>query len=204
MQNKNINYLDFHNYDALTADKSISDKLVESYQNIFGDPKLWGESYSDQDINDKLQDELSGKASLRLCINGEGNREVLGFCWAQLLNLDGVKSAIESIQFYKTLGSPKIRETLKSILKDESVLYLHDLGIAKQCRGKVSLQNLICPVLNSLAKKSNTQRLFFWSIKDSRIFNLAKYTGFKLAATVDGMQFFIGDINTTRVRAVCK
>jgi len=42
--------------------------------------------------------------------------------------------------------------------------------------------------------RSQIKRLFFWSIEESRIFRLAKYAGFELATTIDGMQFFIGDI----------
>lgn len=202
--NNIINYLDFYSYKSLIADKNMSNKLVKTYQHIFGDPLLWGENYSQHEVQNKLRDELSGNASLRLCINSSNNSELLGFCWAQQLHLHGVENAIQSIQYYKALGRPDIRDTLKQILNDEPVIYLHDLGIAAPYRGLVPLQQLICPVLNSLSIRSQTQRLFFWSIKDSRIFRLAEYAGFKLAATVNGMQFFIGNINSKRIRTVCK
>lgn len=198
MFNNKINFQDFHSYNSLFADNKTGNDLVQTYQDIFGDPKLWGESYSQQEVEDKLRDELSGKAGLRLCTTAtsdDASNKLLGFCWAQQLNLKGVKKAIESIQYYKSLGSPKIQETLKRILDDKPVLYMHDLGITKSHRGQVSLQKLICPALSSLAQRSETNRLLFWSIKESRIFRLAEFAGFKLAATVDGMQFFIGDID---------
>ena len=198
MFNSKINFQDFHDYDSLIADPETSKNLVTSYQDIFGDPQLWGETYSQQDIENKLRDELSGNAGLRLCTTTEpksNKNKLLGFCWAQQLELNGVKKAIESIQYYKAIGSPKIQETLKQILNDKPVLYMHDLGITKSYRGRVSLQKLICPALNSLAQRSQTNRLLFWSIKESRIFRLAEFAGFKLVATVEGMQFFIGDID---------
>ncbi|MEB8432953.1 hypothetical protein OO007_12010 [Cocleimonas sp. KMM 6892] len=207
--NNKMTFKDFHNFDALMAEGNMSEQLIKTYQNIFGDPDLWGESYSQSEVEEKLKDELSGNAGLRLCINdndidkGVENvadsanqtvNDLLGFCWAQQLGLQGVKSAIESIQFYQDLGCPKILEPLKRILDDKPVLYVHDLGISKDYRGQVPLHKLICPVLNSLAERSQTSRLFFWSIKESRIYKLAQYAGFKQVANIAGMQFFIGDV----------
>ena len=196
MTNK-MTFKDFHSYDALMTEGNLSEQLIRTYQNIFGDPDLWGESYSQGEVADKLKDELAGNAGLRLCLDENENTEsndLLGFCWAQQLGLHGVKSAIESIQFYQDLGFSKILETLKRILDDKPVLYVHDLGIPKDYRGQVPLHKLICPVLNSLAERSKTSRLFFWSIKESRIYKLAQYAGFKQVADIAGMQFFIGDV----------
>ena len=201
MNTKNMMFKDFNSYESLIAEGNMSDQLIKTYQNIFGDPDLWGESYSQGEVEEKLKDELSGKAGLRLCLDENENTEangLLGFCWAQQLGLQGVKSAIESIQFYQDLGSPKILETLKRILDDKPVLYVHDLGIPKDHRGQVPLHKLICPVLNSLAERSQTSRLFFWSIKESRIYKLAQYAGFKQVANIAGMQFFIGDVKPCR------
>ena len=210
---QDLTYTDFHSYDSLLADGNMSGQLIKSYQDIFGDPELWGETYSQAEVEDKLKDELSGNAVLRLCLDNnptnnsfQNNNEaenqtangILGFCWAQQLGLAGVRSAIESIQFYQALGSPKILETLKRILDDKPVLYVHDLGISKQYRGQVPLQKLICPVLNSLSERAETSRLFFWSIKESRIYKLAQYAGFKQVANIAGMQFFIGDVKPCR------
>ena len=208
-----MTFKDFHNFDALMAEGNMSEQLIQTYQNIFGDPDLWGESYSQKEVEEKLKDELAGNAGLRLCVNDHGNEndiyndihknnqttnDLLGFCWAQQLGLQGVKSAIESIQFYQDLGCPKILEPLKRILDDKPVLYVHDLGIPKDFRGQVPLHKLICPVLNSLAERSQTSRLFFWSIKESRIYKLAQYAGFKQVANIAGMQFFIGDVKPCR------
>lgn len=204
MNNQNYHFDNFNNYQELMADNNTSRNLIASYQDVFGDPKLWDESYTENEIQKKLQNELSGKANLRLCRNTTQDNTIMGFCWAQQLGLSGIKSAIESIQFYKDVGSPEIDETLKKTLGDEPALYLHDLGISAPFRGKVSLQQLICPVLNSLAERSNTNRLFFWSIKESRIFKLAQFAGFKLVDTVGEIQFFIGDINSKRVQALCQ
>ena len=197
----NMTFKDFHNYDSLIAEGNISEQLIKTYQNIFGDPDLWGESYSQGEVEDKLKDELAGNAGLRLCLDENeniGSNDLLGFCWAQQLGLQGVKSSIESIQFYQDLGCPKILEPLKRILDDKPVLYVHDLGIPKDYRGQVPLHKLICPVLNSLAERSQTSRMFFWSIKESRIYKLAQYAGFKQVANIAGMQFFIGDVKPCR------
>lgn len=201
MKTKNMTFKDFHSYDSLLAEGDMNEQLIKTYQNIFGDPDLWGETYSQGEVEEKLKDELSGNSGLRLCIDSSNNEHenpstnsLLGFCWAQQLGLQGVMSAIESIQFYKELGSPQILDTLKRVLDDKPVLYVHDLGIPKNHRGQVPLQKLICPVLNSLAKRSETSRLLFWSIKESRIYKLAQYAGFKQVADIAGMQFFIGNV----------
>ena len=136
MFNNKYNFLDFDSYESLANDKSISQKLVKTYQNIFGDP-LWGESYSQYEVEDKLREELSGNANLRLCMNDA--KELLGFCWAQQLYQNGVQAAIQSIQYYKALGSPDIGSTLARILNDEPVIYLHDLGVTASYRGQVPL-----------------------------------------------------------------
>lgn len=201
MNTNNLIFKDFHSYESLNKDVDMSLQLVKSYQSIFGDPELWGENYSQEAVEDKLKDELSGKAGLRLCLNNQSaliekpmEPEILGFCWAQQLALKGVIEAIESIQFYKELGSPKILEPLKRILDEKSVLYVHDLGIPKDYRGQIPLHTLIYPVIHSLAERSQNNRLFFWSIKESRIYKLAQYVGFTQIADIAGMQFFIGNV----------
>jgi len=37
-----------------------------------------------------------------------------------------------------------------------------------------------------------------------KVFILARYIGFKKMATVEGMQFFVGNLSTSKVGMICK
>jgi len=191
MNNDQHNYIDFNSFDSLSSNKFVMNNLIQTYQNIFSDPNLWDEHYTKQEVMENLEEDLFGDSTIRLCVN---NDEVLGFCWAQHLSYYEVEKTINSIKFYQELGNPDIHHTLHSIIGDEPVIYLHDLGIANNYRGQLALTQLICPVLTSLAERTNTSRVFFWSIENTRVFKLAERAGFELAATENGMQFFIGNI----------
>lgn len=65
------------------------------------------------------------------------------------------------------------------------------------------MQQLISPLLESLAHSTQTNRVFFWSIGGIRVYRLAERAGFKLAAEVSGLQFFIGDLEVREDKS-CK
>ncbi len=194
MLNKKQQYLDFYSFQSLLANKERMTRLVSEYQNIFGDPELWNESYTKQEVLHSLRDQLAGKAGIRLCVENDVPSKLIGFCWAQLLSAHEIEKSIQAVQYYQTLGDPDIRRVLRSIVGTEAVIYLHDLGVSAEHRGQVSLQQLIYPLLASLAQRTQTRRVFFWSIGGTRIYRLAERAGFQLAAEVFGMQFFIGNL----------
>jgi len=192
--NTQHNYIDFHDFKSIAANEHVLDNLVHTYRSIFSDPELWDEQYTVHEVINNLEDDLSGDAAIRLCMN---NDEVLGFCWAQRLSYEHVEQTINSIRYYQELGRPDIRNILRKIIGDEPVIYLHELGVSIECRGQVALHNLICPVLISLSERTKTDRVFFWSIENTRVFKLAERAGFRLAATDNKMQFFIGELKTS-------
>ncbi len=201
MNNLQQRYIDFNSFEAIYSKPLTMNQLVQTYQNIFSDPALWDEQYTEQEVLDNLQDELSGAASIRLCVQ---NNEVLGFCWAQRLNYSNIAHTIKNIKYYQALGNPDIHKILYDIIGDEPIIYLHDLGIASHYRGQLALNQLICPVLMSLSERTNINKVFFWSIENTRVFKLAERAGFKLVATKSGMQFFIGELKTSKVQDICE
>ena len=137
-----------------------------------------------------------GNAHLRIALLED---ELIGFCWAQQLNKSEISQAISKVKYVQSLNVNNIEEVLNCFIDDGTIIYLHDLGIVESFRGKISLYQLIYPVIQSLSIKSKTQRLFFWSIENTRINNLAKFSGFNLLTTIKGMQFFMGDINNSQI-----
>lgn len=187
-----IHFMDFSSFEELTQHPKILVNLLTNYCNIFGEPDVWNEQYSAEEILEKLENELSGHATMRLCINTITN-EVIGFCWAQLLNGNQIVAAIKSIHFYQKYRTPKIDESLQTLIGNKSSIYVHDLGINKSYRGKIPLEQLICPVIEHLSNQAQTRNLVFWSVSDTCIAWLAKKVGIDVALTLGKMQFFEGE-----------
>lgn len=191
-------FVDFTSFDRLSADAKLTDALVLAYQTIFGDPTGWAEEYTRDEILMKLAAELSGQAILRLCLNRSGL--VVGFCWAQVLDVDEIASAIATIKYYQSIGAPEVKAPLRQRFGAERVIYLHDLGIDKRYRGRIPLTRLIYPVLDGLAKRSGLRSVLFWSIADTNISRLAKRALFQRILALDEIRFYSGDLFASKTR----
>ena len=190
-------YLQFHSYNCLSKNPKLTEMLVHAYQDVFGDPKLWNEHYSSEQVLASLQSGLTGKAGIRLCL---AEQKLMAFCWAQQLHINAIEEAVLSIDYVRQHGGADPGDMLRKVIGDKAVIYLHDLGISQQHRGKVSLSELICPLLSELAGRCQNNRLFFWSIADSRVFRLAERAGFDMVADINGLQFFYGDLNNRKLQ----
>ena len=191
-------FVDFHSYPDLTADPVLMDQLVDAYQRIFGDPDGWAEEYSPEDVRQKLQTELAGQARLRVCLDEEAR--IAGFCWAQVLDIGGIVDAIETIKYYRSIGSPDVAVPLRERFGARRVIYLHDLGIDPGSRGRIPLTQLIYPVLDSLAERSGIGTVLFWSVADTNVSRLAKRALFHRILALEEMRFYSGDIGASRTR----
>jgi len=194
MYKNKYRFIDFDSLDELVQDGALTGQLIGKYQQIFNDPSLWGEQYTVSDVMQNLHKQLSGDAALRLCINNEENRHPVAFCWAQVLTQEEIVSNIENVQFYQSLGAPQVAEVISSSMGHGRAIYLHDLGVSSECRGEVSLRQLILPTITRLANRTGVHRVLYWSIQDTRIHRLAERAGHELIAEVDGMQFFSGNL----------
>ncbi|MEE9344232.1 MAG: hypothetical protein V3U88_01355 [Methylococcales bacterium] len=191
---RNYQALDFTSYQQLRAKPHHANQLIASYQKTFSEPDVWAEDYSYEEVDQKLKNELAGDAYLRIVIDEKKQNQVAAFCWAQLLNADEILTSIRSIQYYQTIGEPDLSKPLYDIIGDDSILYLHDLAITEEYRGKVNLQKLILPVLQDIATRTGISTLFFWSVEGTRISSLANRAGIDLVTTSNGIQFFKGNI----------
>ncbi len=192
---RNYQALGFTSYQQLRAKPLYANQLIASYQKTFSEPDVWAEDYSYEDVDQKLKNELAGDAYLRVVMDEKKHNQVAAFCWAQLLTADEILTSIRSIQYYQTLGEPDLSKPLQDIIGDDSVLYIHDLAITQQYRGKVNLRKLIHPVLQDIAVRTGISKLFFWSVEGARISSLANRAGIDLVATSNGIQFFKGSIS---------
>jgi len=196
MNKRKYRFTDFNSLDELRQDSALTAGLIRNYQQIFNDPALWGEQYSFSDVMHNLHKQLSGDAALRLCINREhNNRYPVAFCWAQVLTQEEIVSNIEHVQYYQTLGAPQVAEVIRHSMGHGKAIYLHDLGVSRECRGEVSLRQLILPTISQLADRTGVQHVLYWSIHDTRVHRLAERAGHELIAEVNGMQFFSGNLH---------
>ena len=190
--NPRYHYIDYENFDELASDPVTLDQLIQLYRQIFSEPDGWNEQFCYDQVRANLMHELSQHACLRLCTTSGRQREVVGFCWAQLLSIAEVAQTIKTVQYYDMLGSPQIEKPLQDILGNVPVIYLHDLGIKRELRGKLSLSHLIQPVLQDVARQTGIKRVLFWTIANTHVSRLARRGGFRLALLHSGMQFYIG------------
>lgn len=195
MMNNNYRFVDFESMDELMRDRVLTQNLVLKYQQIFNDPTIWGEQYTFCDVMNNLHKQLSGNAALRLCISREKYHQPVAFCWAQVLTQEEIVSNVENVQYYQSLGAPQVSEVIKSSMGDDKAIYLHDLGVSSECRGEVSLRQLILPTITQLASRAAVNQVIYWSIHDTRIHRLAERAGHELIAEVEGMQFFSGNLH---------
>ena len=195
MRNNNYRFVDFKSMDELMQDGALTENLVQKYQQIFNDPSLWGEQYTFCDVLNNLHQQLSGDAALRLCVSRERHHQPVAFCWAQVLTHEEIINNIEHVQYYQSLGAPQVAEIIRSSIGDGKAIYLHDLGVSSECRGEVSLSQLILPTMMQLANRSGVDHVLYWSIHDTRIYRLAERAGHELIAEVEGMQFFSGSLH---------
>jgi len=195
MKKNKYRFIDFNSLDELMQDSALAENLVHKYQQIFNDPSLWDEQYTFSDVIHNLHKQLSGDSALRLCVSKEQHHHPVAFCWAQVLTHEAIISNIESVQYYQSLGAPQVTEIIRNSIGDGKAIYLHDLGVSRECRGEVSLRQLILHTITQLADRTGVNNILYWSIHDTRIHRLAARAGHELIAEVDGMQFFSGSLH---------
>ena len=198
LETNNIHFMNFISFNDLEQHPKILENLITNYRDIFGEPDIWNERYSKSEIIDKLKNELSGTASMSLCININTN-EVIGFCWAQLLSGNEIIKSIQSIHFYKKHETRKYNNNLRDIITNKTAIYIHDLGINKSYRGTIPLEQLICPIIESLSQQTKIRKLVFWSVTDTCIERLAKKIGINVSLTLGEMQLFEGEFPSKEV-----
>jgi hypothetical protein len=194
MNAPDLRYRDFNSYQELLREPLLAKRLVRAYQETFGGSEVWAESYADPEVWRKLKDELSGRASLRVCIDPE-TREVVAFFWAQLCKAPDIVRAIGTIKYSESLATPALVEELRGAIGDREVIYVHDLGIHEDYRGRIWLTHLMCPALWEIAARTGNGRVLFWSVPGTRVDTFARRAGFDPVLVTHGMHFHLGEFS---------
>jgi len=189
----NIAFWDFSCFAQLEKQPAILEGLIKCYQGIFSEPDIWNEYYSEQEINMKLQLELSGHCSIRVCIDVQ-REQVVGFCWAQSLGIEQIGLCIESVKYVEGAVFQGVKKCLGQRLTGKTAVYLHDLGVDKNYRHTISLESLIVFPIASVAKASGDQQLVFWSVAQTCIAQIAKKVGIAPFYQQDNLLFFCGSL----------
>ena len=190
-----VSYTDYMRFSELEYDRITMHKLITLYRNIFSEPDGWAENYSYDEVYYNLKQELASNAHLRICIDSNDENEVIAFCWVQLLSLQNICNTINTVQHYNSIGTPDIFTPLSNLIGNEPMIYLHDLGVQKNLRGKLSLSKIIYPTLANISRKTGINKVFFWTIANTHVSSLAKRAGFDLLLIHSGMQFYSGSID---------
>ena len=190
--NPTIGFKDYFSYAELAQDAAILQKLIRCYRTIFSEDDTWCEDYSEQEIHQKLRDELCGNCALRLCLT---QLDVVGFCWVQHLDANAIYQHIGAIKYFQHHDTQEfdLRNVLKNKI-DHSATYIHDLGIAKAYRSTIALDQLIVPVLQYSFEQSNSRTLAFWSLEETCISHLAQKAYLTPFLKLKNMVFFCDDV----------
>jgi hypothetical protein len=192
-----LQYRDFHGYEELLRDITVAKRLVVAYQEIFGSSEVWAETYTDADVWRKLEAELAGRASLRVCVD-PATGAVVAFFWAQLCGTENIVRAIGTIKYSQSLATPALRAHLREAVGEREVIYVHDLGIRKEYRGRIWLTHLIGPPLWEVAARSGNGRVLFWSVPGTQVAAFARRAGFGEVLVTQGMHFHLGEFSVGR------
>lgn len=197
MSARPLQYRDYNGIQELLRDPLIAKRLLVAYQEIFGGSDVWAETYTDQEVWQKLRDELSGRASLRVCLD-PSNGAVVAFFWAQLCGADDILRAVGSIKYSEALATPALLADLQETIGEREVIYVHDLGIRKEYRGRIWLTHLIGPPLWEVAERTGHGRVLFWSVPGTQVAAFARRAGFDEVLVTDGMHFHLGEFSVSR------
>jgi len=195
-----FSFIDYYSYEELTIYPEIMKNLIFLYQRIFSESEAWEENYKETEIEEFIKNGLSGDACLRICFDVNETLQPIGFCWAQKLPVDAVLSSIESIQFYRNIGSPNINEPLKEIMGNSEVVYIHDLGISLEYRGRIPLESLVIPPVRNVVMESEVNRVLFWSNPQTCIHHLAHKVQIPMILESSEMQFFLLDVREENMK----
>jgi hypothetical protein len=197
MSSPDLQYRDFHSYAELLGDVDIAKRLVLAYQETFGGSGVWAETYSDADVWRKLKAELAGRASLRVCVD-PASGAVVAFFWAQLCRPEEILRAIGTIKYSESLATPALLANLREAIGDRQVIYVHDLGIREEYRGRIWLTHMIGPPLWEVAARSGNGQVLFWSVPGTQVAAFARRAGFGEVLVTQGMHFHLGEFSVGR------
>ena len=188
-----LNFHELRSYLELAQRPILLDRLVTSYQTIFGDPESWAEHYTEDDVCRKLQDELSGCSNLRIFVDENDALNVAAFFWAQLRRAEDIVRAVATIKSSAHLATSGLTQQIRDTIGDQPVIYVHDFGIQKKYRGKIWLTHLIGPVLWDIGRRSGVGKVLFWSVPGTQVDLFAVREGFKQVLVVGDMHFHLGE-----------
>ncbi|MEP7157368.1 MAG: hypothetical protein ABI905_16425 [Betaproteobacteria bacterium] len=189
-----MEFQEYRNYQELSGRPAALSQLIASYQNVFGEPDVWAENYTHDEVDTKLQAELAGSANLRLYVDDDSDASVAGFFWVQMLHVPEIVHAIGTIKFAQAFAKAQLRARLYDLIGPEPVIYIHDLGIQKAYRGRVQLTQLICPSLWELARRTGVAKVMFWSVPGTQMSAFARRAGFDKILVANGMHFYVGEL----------
>jgi hypothetical protein len=194
MSRLELQYRDFHSYADLVRDPALASRVVRAYQATFSSSEVWGEVYSDADVWQKLRHELSGRASLRVCVDSS-TQAVAAFFWAQACSADDILRAIATIKYSQSLATPALLSKLREAIGNREVIYVHDLGILEEYRGRIWLTHLIGPPLWQVGSTSGSGQVLFWSVPGTQVAAIARRAGFDEVLVTDGLHFHLGEFS---------
>ncbi|PCK06901.1 MAG: hypothetical protein COA42_17050 [Alteromonadaceae bacterium] len=188
--NVKVQFFECTSYEQLCANNAWLEGLIDCYRSVF--KESWGEDYTYSEVNERLQSELAGNACLRFVLDISNNK-VLAFCWAQFLDAEGVKQAIQSIHYVHTISEFSVED---AVPVHNGSIYIHDIGVLESYRGQVSLGLLLLPVLEVVSQRAGSRRLMFWSIKETCIAHLAEKINIQAYYEKGDVQFYSGLLPT--------
>jgi hypothetical protein len=197
MSARPLQYHSFHGYDELVRDPAIAKSLVRAYQTTFGGSEVWAETYTDEEVWQKLRDQLDGRASLRVCVD-PATEDVVAFFWAQLCKKEDILRAVATIKYSESLATPELLASLHEAIGEREVIYVHELGILKEYRGRIWLTHLIGPPLWEVAARSGNGHVLFWSVPGTQVAAFARRGGFREVLVTHGMHFHLGEFSVFR------
>ena len=192
MTNPALQYRDFHSYAELLGDVDVAKRLVLAYQETFGGSDVWAETYTDAEVWQKLKTELAGRSSLRVCVD-PASGAVVAFFWVQLCKAEDILRAVATIKYSEALATPALLANLRKAIGGREVIYVHDLGILKEYRGRIWLTHLIGPPLWEVATRTGNGRVLFWSVPGTQVAAFARRAGFDEVLVTNGMHFRLGE-----------
>jgi len=169
----------FNNEDKVVIQSKpieLKEEIVKAFQQVFSEPP-WFEKWEREAVLAKINKELSGNSFL-VVLRGNEISPVAGFCWGKILRIDGIENHVGLALGARPKG---LEEVLKGLQRneDDRVLYFHEFALLRQFRrGADPVKNLLIPGLQ-FGLKEGVIRTLFWTTPESKIFNLARYMGYR-------------------------
>jgi hypothetical protein len=146
------------------------ESLIKSYQQVFSEPPWNEKTWTEEEVAEKIEKDLSSETSFCALFLKEG--EVKGFSWGDIVDSKDVPSRAARAMGVK-------EEEVKLSIPKGKTLYCDEFAINSDARSGINPVKFILRMFIAYGLAQEVKSTLFWSTPESKIVPLAIMTGYE-------------------------